>query len=384
MPTDCPTTVSIMADQLPDVPSHIPGQAPGAAAVAAPAQDAILRSYLDHSSAQRINTDVYIQTVLKQVYPELDIVATPISSCNLLGFAAAGHASYTELGAGDPSLPPNVKVLNYLAPARRLDGAAGVLAQNIYFAKYLYKWKTHDFLLFIVDGRDSDYPIIVRNAYIMTTAGGPGTAAAHGLVLAAGAWTVELHEEIWVFDRGFWNKSRELYQSIVKASWDAVILDEDMKKSLVDDHLTFFGARETYEKLKVPWKRGIIYYGPPGNGKTISIKATMNMLYKLKDPVPTLYVRSLDSVSNLSSCFFGIEPLLTTISTPARPGPSRPSLSLPGRARRATLSSRTWTRSSRSRCGATSSTRSMASRATTASSLSAAPTTWTGSTPAFR
>lgn len=32
-----------------------------------------------------------------------------------------------------------------------------------------------------------------------------------------------------------------------------------------------------------------------GNGKTISIKATMNALYNRPDPVPTLYVRSLTS-----------------------------------------------------------------------------------------
>ena len=82
----------------------------------------------------------------------------------------------------------------------------------------------------------------------------------------------------------------------MKASWDSVILDEDMKAALIEDHLSFFRSRATYERLKVPWKRGIIYYGPPGNGKTISIKATMNMLYHLKQRVTTLYVRSLKSV----------------------------------------------------------------------------------------
>lgn len=48
------------------------------------------------------------------------------------------------------------------------------------------------------------------------------------------------------------------------ASWDDVILDESMKKSLIADVDSFFGNRDTYERLKVPWKRGVIYYGPPG------------------------------------------------------------------------------------------------------------------------
>jgi SpoVK/Ycf46/Vps4 family AAA+-type ATPase len=73
------------------------------------------------------------------------------------------------------------------------------------------------------------------------------------------------------------------------------ILDADMKESIRSDVDRFFSSRETYQNLKVPWKRGIIYYGPPGNGKTISIKATMHTLYERKDPIPTLYVRSLSS-----------------------------------------------------------------------------------------
>ena len=103
--------------------------------------------------------------------------------------------------------------------------------------------------------------------------------------------------EAWVYDQGYWQKSAELYESVARASWDNVILDPAMKKAIIDDHMSFYASRDTYARLKVPWKRGVIYYGPPGNGKTISIKATMHMLYKLKDPVPTLYVRSLDSVS---------------------------------------------------------------------------------------
>jgi DNA replication protein DnaC len=69
-----------------------------------------------------------------------------------------------------------------------------------------------------------------------------------------------------------------------------------MKKAIIDDHQSFFDSRDTYARLKVPWKRGLIYHGPPGNGKTISIKAMMHTLYDRKDPVPALYVRSFSSV----------------------------------------------------------------------------------------
>ena len=42
------------------------------------------------------------------------------------------------------------------------------------------------------------------------------------------------------------------------------------------------------------WKRGIIFHGLPGNGKTVSIKALMSSLYTREDlMVPSLYVKTL-------------------------------------------------------------------------------------------
>lgn len=255
------------------------------------------KAFFRHCSAKRVNTDATIAKALKTEYPELELVIVPSYGVDLLGYASAGHASVKSIHHGGDEAPSSLSWKHYLAPSRRIDGSPGALASQVLFGKFLYTWRGTEFILYIVDGRDgtSSYPI-VNNNYILTT----DTAKADGLLIAAGQWNNELHGEVLVWDGGYWNKSAELFQSIQKASWDAVILDGGMKKAIIADHQSFFDSRDTYNQLKVPWKRGIIYHGPPGNGKTISIKAMMHTLYDRAEAVPTLYVRNFVSVSQPS------------------------------------------------------------------------------------
>jgi AAA+ superfamily predicted ATPase len=49
----------------------------------------------------------------------------------------------------------------------------------------------------------------------------------------------------------------------------------------------FFAARAMYERYEVPWKRGLLFVGPPGNGKTHAVKGLINAL-----ALPCLYVKT--------------------------------------------------------------------------------------------
>lgn len=118
------------------------------------------------------------------------------------------------------------------------------------------------------------------------------------LLLAAGKWTSQLHEEIFIFDDGCWDKSKELWKSVQGTSWDDVILDPEMKKGLIEDVQGFFDNQALYKQVSVPWKRGIILHGVPGNGKTVSIKALIGSLYGRPDPIPSLYVKSFGTKRN--------------------------------------------------------------------------------------
>ena len=169
----------------------------------------------------------------------------------------------------------------------------------------MYNWEGKDFILFNIVGSDGLYKDPM--SYLL----GSTPVENDELMLAACAWQHSIHDTVLVFDGGYWENSSELWQSIQKASWDDVILDPGMKSSIIGEMTKFFNSKDRYKKLHVPWKRGIIFHGPPGNGKTVSIKAMMHSLYDRDDPVPTLYVRSLSS-------YGGPEYAIRTIFSKAR------------------------------------------------------------------
>ncbi len=219
------------------------------------AHDGVYRSFYNNSTAPRINSNEVIVEAIRKQYPELHLTITPTYSTNLLNYAAAGHASATPVDA-DNSITENLKWRIYMAPARRLDGGSGVLLDSIKFGKYIYKWNEHDYLLYKVVGSESLWQEDMT--YLLGT---PETN--DRLMLSAGNWESQVHKSVLVFDGGYWQHSAELWQAVQSAYWDDVILDEKMKRSVIGEINKFFDSRARYQKLKVPWKRGLIFHGPP-------------------------------------------------------------------------------------------------------------------------
>ena len=103
-------------------------------------------------------------------------------------------------------------------------------------------------------------------------------------------WCCEVRAEILVFHDGSFEKDKQLFDSIKTATFENLILPDLLKRQIQNDFQQFFNSREIYERYGIPWKRGALFIGPPGNGKTHTLKALINQLGK-----PCLYIRSFKS-----------------------------------------------------------------------------------------
>lgn len=103
-------------------------------------------------------------------------------------------------------------------------------------------------------------------------------------------WTSEVRGEVLVFQDGAWAKNKKLFNAIKSATFDNVVLVDTLKREIRTEFAQFFQSRDVYEKHGIPWKRGVLFIGPPGNGKTHTVKALINLLGQ-----PCLYVKSFKS-----------------------------------------------------------------------------------------
>ena len=79
-------------------------------------------------------------------------------------------------------------------------------------------------------------------------------------------------------------------------TFDALAMDPEVKKSIINDLNKFTKRKEYYKKIGRAWKRGYLLYGPPGTGKSSLIAAMAN---HLKFDIYDLQLSSVDNDSAL-------------------------------------------------------------------------------------
>ena len=253
----------------------------------------VFEDFSTHVSQTRPNTEQSVATSLRQNYPDYTLTMTP-SSAGLINLANAGKAKATL----DVESGFHLNLRSFQPPTGRLSKEPGTHNNTVYFGRYDYEWQGHQFIIYLTRYRELYQE--PRTTYILHKAS-PSDITSEGhdrvsddLIAAAVHQLLNCDGVVFVYDQENWQRSTELFASVQSANWDQVILNPTLKDNIIQDVEGFFDSQSQYADFAVPWKRGIILHGLPGNGKTISIKAISNALYARRpDPIPTLYVKSL-------------------------------------------------------------------------------------------
>lgn len=223
------------------------------------------RAWEAYSHADRLDVGLTAASILRRSWPGCHVVRVDPDNCDLAGFAAAGHATWTAAAYDDGTDGGRDARRVFAAPGARSDKHPGQLADRVTFGRAAYAWEGREFVVYEAEYAESPFRPPTRVLFVLAPATEGRVAGGHhedidALLLACGRWTKELHEEIFVFDRSFWHKDPELYESVQSATWDDVILDSETKTKLIDDVQGFFDNQALYESFQVPWKRGVSTY----------------------------------------------------------------------------------------------------------------------------
>lgn len=243
--------------------------------------------------------DYYVSQILSDRFPEKALVEGGDGLFNIEQYAQAGHCTIAykdvvynqvltmwrgrEMMMGNMT-PGIIRMSGGVMPslAMQFPETEEEIVDRAKNAWLEVQWRDHSFDIVTmrwssgIGGQEYHYWILSESK-----------ESAKEFVAEVCRWNLEIRGEVLVFDGGCWQKDANLFQAIKGATFDNLILRGSLKQEIRDDMAQFFAARATYEEYGIPWKRGILFVGPPGNGKTHAVKALINAMEQ-----PCLYVKS--------------------------------------------------------------------------------------------
>lgn len=234
-----------------------------------------------------------IGRALQTLWPDLALVEGTQETFELDAFAAAGHCELVPLPGAHLEVHThwNAPFLDdpiggwinpfTVAPVKRSDGA---LSRSIANGVYEARWEGH--ALQVAVALWSEGSCNHRHWWVFARERGDAEA----FMLAVCRFGQAPRAEVLVINGEHWRRDPELYATIRASTMDDLVLPDGFKREIVEDFTTFLASRAQYAELGVPWKRGVLFLGPPGNGKTHCVRAMLSLL-----DLPVVYVQSFRS-----------------------------------------------------------------------------------------
>lgn len=118
---------------------------------------------------------------------------------------------------------------------------------------------------------------------------GSSPAAIHSLIDEVQTWSNQSTDTVNVYlYRGYWQKvSRK-----TKRALSSIVLPQEQKQRIVSDIQGFLTSKEWYTSMGIPYRRGMLFWGVPGTGKT-SLAMGLAGMFDLR-----IYAINLGSVEN--------------------------------------------------------------------------------------
>lgn len=248
--------------------------------------------------------EYHVSQQLVQFFPDKALIEGEMGNFNLEGYAEAKHCILTrktflynqmntywkgpEPEAMHPHyrrMPMGIPPANHIQPFSLekvvKEGLEPATVDSVNKAWFDVYWQDHtlDVLILTIEGEG----LFKYHYWILAET----EEVARSFFTAVCEWNMEIRSEVLVFDNGYWHKDERLFHDIQSATFENLVLRGNLEQEIRDDFVQFFQSRVLYEEHDIPWKRGILFVGPAGNGKTHTVKALINFL-----EYPCLYVKS--------------------------------------------------------------------------------------------
>lgn len=130
------------------------------------------------------------------------------------------------------------------------------LKDDISFGRLSCTWNGTDFFIYVAELFRGDYTI-ERHFVLWPRGESEGDSPARqvdNFLLASLQHRKRVHDEIWLYYDGVWEKNKRLFNSVKGSRWEDAILDDGLKTELMNDVVNFYARKEHYKSFGVPWK----------------------------------------------------------------------------------------------------------------------------------